>query len=608
MTFGISRKLTLMIGVAVTLSILAMSLQLYSLNKILWKDRQELIATQVASAMSILAHYADQAASGAMTLDEAQTRAKDAARAIRYGDGDYVFMYDPQGLRVMHPDTEREGTNAWDVTDAHGKLHIRAMIQTAHAGGGFTDYHVARLSGGDPQPKLSYSALFEPWDWTVGAGLYVDDITADFMAELKRSGLWSALLLIALIACAVPLSRSIGRPIKALTAMMGRLAQGDTDLPAPGAARRDEIGAMARAVETFRAATIERDRLSAEAEAVNARQAAMVEETNQRAEQLQHFVEAISAGFDTLSRGDLTVRITRDVAPEFEPIKRQFNQSLGQLDEALGSVVEGVGVIRAGLAEISAAAHDLAHRTEQQAANLEETVAALTEVSRGVEESAEGVSSAQGSAETAQENAEGGGRIVRQAVSAVGEIEQSTQKIGTIVTVIDEIAFQTNLLALNAGIEAARAGEAGRGFAVVAHEVRALAHKSAEAAHQIKDLVGTSNSLVREGADLVRASGTSLVTIVEEVSSVRTIITMIASRTREQSQSLRSLSAGADQMDKVTQQNAAMVEQTTAAARALEEQTDQLAVKARQFRTSPQAMGASAPRRDPVRQAMAAGW
>ncbi|TJZ84438.1 methyl-accepting chemotaxis protein [Paracoccus hibiscisoli] len=610
MTFGISRKLTLMIGVAVTLSILAMSLQLYSLHKILWKDRQDLIATQVESTMSMLAHFAAQADAGAMTLDEAQTRAKEAARAIRYGDGDYVFMYDPQGNRVMHPDTEREGTNAWEATDANGKLHIREMIQTAQAGGGFTDYHVARLSGGDPQPKLSYSALFQPWDWTVGAGLYVDDINADFMAELQRSGIWSALLLAALIACAVPLSRSISRPIKTLTAMMGRLAQGQTDLPAPGAARRDEIGAMARAVETFRAATIDRDRLSAEAEAVNARQAAMVEETSRRATQLQQFVAAISTGFDTLSRGDLTVRITQDVAPEFEAIKRQFNDSLGQLDEALGTVVEGVGIIRAGLAEISAAAHDLAHRTEQQAANLEETVAALTEVSRGVDESAEGASSAQTSAETAQHNAQGGGEIVQKAVSAVGEIEESTQKIGTIVTVIDEIAFQTNLLALNAGIEAARAGEAGRGFAVVAHEVRALAHKSAEAAHQIKDLIGTSNLHVREGADLVRASGTSLVTIVEEVSAVRTIITMIASRTREQSQSLRSLSAGADQMDKVTQQNAAMVEQTTAAARALEEQTDQLAGKARQFRTSPQKSMAGVPasHHAAVERAVAAGW
>ncbi|WP_330447851.1 methyl-accepting chemotaxis protein (plasmid) [Paracoccus marcusii] len=319
------------------------------------------------------------------------------------------------------------------------------------------------------------------------------------MAEMRRSGLWSGLLLLALIACAIPLSRSISKPIKALTAMMGRLAQGQTDDTVPGAARRDEIGAMARAVETFRAATIDRDRLARDADAVNARQAEMVEQTNLRAAQLQHFVGAISTGFDRLSRGDLTVRITDPVAPEFDAVKDQFNTSLGQLDEALGLVVDGVAVIRGGLAEISAAAHDLAHRTEQQAANLEETVAALNEVSRGVDQAAEGVSTAQTSAETAQRNAQGGGEIVQKAVGAVGEIEESTRQIGTIITVIDEIAFQTNLLALNAGIEAARAGEAGRGFAVVAHEVRALAHKTAEAAHQIKDLIGASTVHVREG-------------------------------------------------------------------------------------------------------------
>lgn len=586
MTFGISKKLTLMTGIAVALSILAMSLQLFSINQILWENRKELIATQVESTISMLAHFAQQAQSGAMTVEEAQERAKDAIRAIRYGDDDYIFMYDPQGLRVMHPDVEREGTNAWSATDAHGKLHIREMIMTARAGGGFTEYYVARLSGGDPLPKLSYSALFEPWGWTVGAGLYVDDITADFMAELRRSALWSALMLLALIGCAIPLSRSISQPIRALTAMMGRLAQGQTDMSAPGAGRRDEIGAMAGAVETFREATIERDRLTREAEAVNARQAAMAEETSHRAAQLQKFVAAISTGFDSLSRGDLTIRITEDVATEFEPIRRQFNDSIQQLDEALGVVIEGVTVMRGGLAEISAAAQDLAQRTEQQAANIEATVAALTEVSNEVDQAAEGASTAQKSAEAAQHNAQKGGDIVRKAVTAVGEIEGSTQQIGTIIGVINEIAFQTNLLALNAGIEAARAGEAGRGFAVVAREVRDLAHRTGEAAHEIKGLISTSTDYVKEGAQLVRASGTSLVTIVDEVSAMRTAITMIASSTREQSQSLRVLSEGADQMDQATQQNAAMVEETTAAARALEEQMDQLAEKATQFRTS----------------------
>ncbi|MFC0199512.1 methyl-accepting chemotaxis protein [Paracoccus rhizosphaerae] len=607
MGFGISKKLTLMIGVAVALSVVAMSLQLMSLNKVLWNDRKELIETQVASTMSILAHFAAEADAGVMTLQEAQTRAKEAARAIRYGDDDYVFIYDTTGLRLMHPDREREGTMAWDATDAHGKLHIREMIQTAQAGGGFTDYYTARLSGGEPLPKLSYSAQFAPWDWTVGAGLYVDDITADFMAELRRSGLWSALLVAALVACAIPLSRSIGRPIRSLTAMMGRLAQGRTDMPAPGVERGDEIGAMARAVETFREATIERDRLAAAAAEVTAQQTAMVEATRLKAAELEQFVAAISQGFDRLSCGDLTVRLDDNLAAEFGPIRHQFNESLGQLDEAFGVVVEGVTIMRAGLAEISAAAQDLAQRTEQQAANLEETVAALTEVSRGVDRTADGASSAESSAEAAQRSAEGGGRVVQKAVAAVGEIEGSTQRIGTIITVIDEIAFQTNLLALNAGIEAARAGEAGRGFAVVAHEVRALAHKTVEAAHEIKKLIGTSTASVQEGADLVRASGTSLVTIVDEVSAMRDIITMIATSTREQSQSLRALSEGADQMDRVTQQNAAMVEQTTAAARALEEQTEQLAAKAAQFRTSPRD-GRSVVVPQPMPAAVGSGW
>ncbi|CAM3195118.1 methyl-accepting chemotaxis protein [Paracoccus nototheniae] len=593
MTFGISRKLALLIAVAATLSIAAMSLQLMSLRSLMWNDRKDLIRTQVDSTMAILSHFAAQAEAGTLPLSEAQDRAKEAARAIRYGDDDYIFIFNPQGLRVMHPDLSREGSNAWDATDATGKFHIRDLIAAARIGGGFTQYHVTRLSGGDPLRKLSYSQQFTPWDWTVGAGLYVNDIAADFRAEIRRSGLWSALLLAALIACAVPLSRSISRPIGALTAMMGQLAAGRTDLPAPGRDRGDEVGAMARAVETFRSATIQRDLLTAEAGAARTLQEAEARATQARAAQLDRFVTVIGAGFDRLSSGDLTVRITEDVAPEFAAIRHQFNESLDQLDDALGTVIEGVTMMRAGLAEISSAASDLAHRTEQQAASLEETVAALTEVSRGVDQAATGVAQARVSAETAQKNAEGGGQIVQQAVVAVGQIEGSSRQIGAIIGVIDEIAFQTNLLALNAGIEAARAGDAGAGFAVVAQEVRGLARRSADAAHQIKDLITASTGYVTEGADLVRASGQSLMTIVDEVSTVRRVITTIAETARDQAHSLNALTATADQMDRATQQNAAMVEQTTAATHALEQQTEQLAAAALQFTTT---------RRDPVAQ------
>ncbi|MBP0618216.1 cache domain-containing protein, partial [Jiella mangrovi] len=321
MNFSITRKLWALITVAAVVSIVATSMQLYSLNNTIWKDREQLIKSQVQGATAILAAFEKRVESGELSLAEAQKRAKEATRPIRYGKDDYIFMYDDKGTRVMHPDVKLEGKSSWDAQDPTGKYHIRAMIETARAGGGFTKYYRTRLAGSDDlQAKLSYSQLFQPWGWTVGSGVYVDDLAAEFQAKAIQAGLWFAGLLGVLIVFSLLIARSISRPINQMTAAMRRLAAGDKAVEIPAVGRKDEIGEMANAVQVFKEQAIERDRLEQEAEAARVSQAdakqRQADLEHAKAEDLREFMGVVDASFDRLSSGDLTVRMSGKVAPE----------------------------------------------------------------------------------------------------------------------------------------------------------------------------------------------------------------------------------------------------------------------------------------------------
>ena len=277
-------------------------------------------------------------------------------------------------------------------------------------------------------------------------------------------------------------------------------------------------------------------------------------------------VNQIARALERLADNDLSYRMRGAIDPQFTGVRDDFNVAVAALDETMSAVAAATLNVNAGANEISSASDDLSRRTEQQAASLEETAAALDQITATVRRSAEGARQASTAASDARVDAAKSGEIVGEAVAAMDGISDSSTQINQIIGVIDEIAFQTNLLALNAGVEAARAGEAGRGFAVVAQEVRALAQRSADAAKEIKVLIANSASQVERGVKLVGDTGRALLSIVQKVGQIDTLISEIAQSSREQATGLGEVNVAVNQMDQVTQQNAAMVEEATAAA------------------------------------------
>ena len=298
---------------------------------------------------------------------------------------------------------------------------------------------------------------------------------------------------------------------------------------------------------------------------------------------------SIGEGLSRLARQDLTYRIASDLPEAYLTLRENFNLAAGELEAALLNVTEGASAIDRGAGEISAAAENLSRRTEMQAASLEESAAALEQITATVKKSARGATAAREAVASTSKDANKSAAIVRQAIAVMDAISQSSDQMNRIISVIDEIAFQTNLLALNASVEAARAGPAGRGFAVVAAEVRALSLRSAAAAKEIKGLISSSNSQVKAGVRIVGDTGQSLDRIVEEISRISAVVDDFAAAAKEELAALEEVNVAIAQMDQMTQENAAMVEESTAASQTLAAETARLTDLVQKFAIARQA-------------------
>ncbi len=388
------------------------------------------------------------------------------------------------------------------------------------------------------------------------------------MADARQAELMLLIAAIAIIGgLIVVLRRSakkiIGEPLDALSQEMAALADGNLDEPARRPIQSVEIDRMAHAVTVFRHNAVEQ----------------------RQSEQDQQFVVAtLGDRLQRVSAGDLTSRIVEPFSGRYDRIRNDFNEAMEKLATVLASVSRNAVEVRTGSGEIRNASDDLSRRTEQQAASLEETAAAMHEITDQIRRTASAAREASRVVDTAKTNVDISEEVVVRAVSAINGIERSSGEIAEIISVIDGIAFQTNLLALNAGVEAARAGDAGKGFAVVASEVRALAQRSADAAGDVKSRVTASVSQISTGVAAVSEMREVLDRVVTAIVDISRLASQIAESAEQQSQGISQINIAIGEMDSTTQQNAAMVEESNAAARSLAAQAEELGQLISRFR------------------------
>jgi methyl-accepting chemotaxis protein len=538
------------------------------------------------AAWTIVADYYERAAKGLMTEKAAQEEAKAAVRAMKYDGTNYFFIWDLNGNGIVHGGNQKfEGRNFISGPDAEKSPGVADMVGklvkvAKDRGEGFARYKIPKAGQTLPLDKIGYSKIFAPWGWAIGTGTYIVDIDNEMSGifwhkawlDLIAMGGLTALVVLLCFLLAHDLSQSLRR----LTDAMKKLAAGNLTAEIPGLDRRDEVGGMAGTVQVFKENSIRM--LELEREKAAEQQAA--------AEAAAFVVSSIGTGLERLAAGDLTYHLGTTLPPAYEKIRLDLNSAVAQLKNLVTGIVSNTSAIRSGTGEIAHAADDLSRRVEQQAASLEETAATLSEITATVKRTSDSSGEARVIVTATRENAERTGVMMRDAVGAMGKIRTSSQQIGQIIGVIDEIAYQTNLLSLNAAVEAARAGEAGRGFGVVAAEVRALAQRTAAAAREIKALIVASTEQVNQGAMLVGDTGQALEKIVAQIGEVSATIATIATSSRDQAIGLYHVNEAVNLMDEVTQHNASMLEQSATASHALMREAEKLGTLAGRFRVA----------------------